>query len=214
MMTIKKLFKNIKMLILPFNSSKYWEKRYLKGGNSGFGSYGHLAEYKAEIINTFIVDNNIESVIEFGSGDGNQLQYMDYKDYLGFDVSNYAVEKCKNKYKNDKRKKFNLYSDYKSEISDLTLSLDVIFHLIEEDAYIDYMKKLFNASKKYVIIYSSNTNNQLPDMAKHFKNRKFTDWVESNQPNFKLIQFIENKFPYKKLKEKGSFSDFYIYKKL
>tara|TARA_B110000116_G_scaffold74534_1_gene64671 strand:+ start:686 stop:1324 length:639 start_codon:yes stop_codon:yes gene_type:complete len=211
---IKSLVRKIKGLIFSFSSSRYWEKRYLKGGDSGYGSYGYLAEYKAEIINNFINNNSINTVIEFGSGDGNQLKYMNYKNYIGFDVSNYIIRKCRNKYKDDSTKQFNLYSNYNNEISELTLSLDVIFHLIEEDIFIDYMKKLFNASNKYVIIYSSNTNNQLTHMVKHFRNRKFTDWIEANQPDFKLIKFIKNDFPYEKLKEKGSVSDFYIYQNL
>lgn len=213
-MMIKSLLRKIRSLIFTFNSSRYWEKRYLKGGDSGYGSYGYLAEYKAEIINNFINNYSINTVIEFGSGDGNQLKYMNYKNYIGFDVSNYIIKKCRKKYKDDCTKQFNLYSNYNNEISELTLSLDVIFHLIEEDIFIDYMKKLFNASNKYVIIYSSNTNYQPIHMVKHFRNRKFTDWVEVNQPDFKLIKFIKNKFPYEKLKEKGSFSDFYIYQKL
>ena len=211
---IKSLLRKIKGLIFSFSSSLYWKKRYLKGGDSGYGSSGYLAEFKAGIINNFIDNNSINTVIEFGSGDGNQLKYMNYKNYIGFDVSNYIIKKCRKNYKDDGTKQFNLYSNYNNEISELTLSLDVIFHLIEEDIFIDYMNKLFNASNKYVIIYSSNTNNQLTHMVKHFRNRKFTDWIEVNRPDFKLIKFIKNQFPYEKLKEKGSVSDFYIWQKL
>ena len=32
----------------------YWERRYAKGGNSGTGSSGVLATYKAEIVNRFV----------------------------------------------------------------------------------------------------------------------------------------------------------------
>ena len=78
---------------------------------------------------------------------------------------------------------------------------------------VDDMEKLFKASSKYVIIYSSNTNTQFNSPTKHFKNRKFTKWVNEKQPDFKLIKFIKNKYPYKKLK-KGSLSDFFIYQKL
>ena len=34
---IKILQKKIKRLIFSFSSSQYWEKRYLKGGDSGYG---------------------------------------------------------------------------------------------------------------------------------------------------------------------------------
>ena len=75
------------------------------------------------------------------------------------------------------------------------------------------MNKLFNASSKYVIIYSSNTKTQISFEVKHFKNRKFTDWIELNEPEFELVNIIKNKYPYEKFKNKGSVSDFFIYKK-
>ena len=36
-----------------FDSKKYWNDRYLKGNDSGSGSYGILAKFKADIINDF-----------------------------------------------------------------------------------------------------------------------------------------------------------------
>ncbi|MEM6772492.1 MAG: hypothetical protein AAF597_18085, partial [Bacteroidota bacterium] len=73
------------------NSAAYWEARYRKGGNSGAGSYGELARYKAEVINAFIEEHGIESVIEFGCGDGHQLGLLKMTNYLGVDVSTTAV---------------------------------------------------------------------------------------------------------------------------
>ena len=55
-------------------SDDYWEERYSKGKNSGAGSYNELARFKAEVLNGFVQKQNIRSVIEFGCGDGNQLQ--------------------------------------------------------------------------------------------------------------------------------------------
>ena len=90
--------------------------------------------------------------------------------------------------------------------------MDVIFHLIEDEVYHDYMEKLFNASTKHVIIYSSNTNKQISTDVNHFKNRKFTQWIEKYKPDFKLIKSSKNKYSYKEYKDKGSVSDFFIYK--
>ena len=50
------------------SSTDYWIKRYESGGNSGSGSYGVLAQYKAEIINQFVIRNKLSTVIEFGCG--------------------------------------------------------------------------------------------------------------------------------------------------
>jgi len=51
-----------------FNSKDYWNERYSLGGNSGAGSYGRLARYKANIINGVVSENSISRVIEYGSG--------------------------------------------------------------------------------------------------------------------------------------------------
>ena len=57
---------------LKINSSReYWEQRYSMGGTSGAGSYDKLAEFKVEVINSFMKKYQISSVIEFGCGDGN-----------------------------------------------------------------------------------------------------------------------------------------------
>ena len=43
-------------------SAAYWEERYRRGGNSGAGSYGKLAEFKAEVINDFVASTFTASV--------------------------------------------------------------------------------------------------------------------------------------------------------
>lgn len=118
--------------INPINSKKYWENRYSTGGNSGAGSYGKFAQYKSIILNEFVQNNKINKVIEFGCGDGNQLQLAKYPEYLGLDVSTTALDLCKNKFKHDKSKVFKPLKQYKQETADLVLSLDVIFHLVED----------------------------------------------------------------------------------
>ena len=195
--------------IEPFQSAVYWEERYARGGNSGAGSFGLLAQFKAKVLNEFVAKHNINSVIEFGHGDGNQLMLAKYPRYLGFDVSETAVNICKNKFLDDKTKEFRLISAYNCEKAELTLSLDVIYHLIEDNIFEDHMKTLFEASKKYVIIYASNKNKL---WAEHVKHRKFTDWIEKNSKNFKLLQFIPNKYPGDGNKPNTSFADFYVFK--
>jgi len=46
-----------------FDSDEYWESRYKSGENSGAGSYGRLAKFKAKIINNFVSNNNINFAI-------------------------------------------------------------------------------------------------------------------------------------------------------
>jgi hypothetical protein len=61
-------------------SADYWERRYAEGGDSGHGSYGRFAEFKAEVLNRFVAEQRIESIVEFGCGDGNQLTLASYPD--------------------------------------------------------------------------------------------------------------------------------------
>lgn len=194
-------------------SSDYWKNRYQSGGNSGAGSYDQLAKFKANVINDFVDKQRIDSVIEFGSGDGNQLGYFNFKNYIGYDVSAAAIEKCKALFASDPNKRFEVIDAYIDEKADAVMSLDVIYHLIEDSVYETYMKRLFTASKKYVIIYSSDdeTFNE-GSTAPHVKHRKFTSWVSNNFPDFKLIEKIPNKFPFNGDFNTSSQADFFIYK--
>lgn len=197
-----------------FSSPEYWENRYNKSGNSGAGSYGRLANFKADVINSFIAEKKIKSVIEFGCGDGNQLSLFNIPFYIGHDVSYSVIEKLQEYYSDDDTKMF-YHSSFFSDTwrADLTISLDVIYHLIEDDVYYDYMRRLFDASKKYVIIYSCNRNDIVPD--EHIRFRVFLKWVLQRRPNeWKLTQIIENKYPYDKSDPNNtSWCDFYIFER-
>lgn len=221
-MTIKKLVETLNTKIADgFSSSRkfrgsenYWIRRYNKGRNSGSGSYGKLAEFKAEIINGFVQENDIATIIEYGCGDGNQLQLADYPSYLGFDVSAKAIELCLEAHGEDTSKSFQLMVDYKDERAELTLSLDVIYHLVEDEVFSLYMQRLFDSAEKYVIIYSSNFKDDYEGCAQHVRHRNFTTWVENKRSNWKLQKMIKNRYPYAGDDTEGSFADFYIYTKV
>jgi len=199
-----------------FDSKKYWNNRYVKGGNSGAGSYNNLAQFKGDVINNFIEKNEIKSIVDYGVGDGNQLNLINTENliYTGIDVSEFIISKCKEEFKDDKTKSFihtdNIYNELKAE---LVLSCDVIYHLIEDDIYKEYMDNLFSMSNRYVIIYAKNED---INHAVHVKFRKFSNYIESNLPEWQLIKHIPNKFQQLKLgqnNDKTSPSDFYIYEK-
>ncbi len=140
-------------------STAYWERRYRDGGNSGSGSFGKFGEFKAKILNDFVRSQHVQSVIEFGCGDGNQLLLADYPEYLGVDVSDKAIELCRNKFAGDKSKRFEPLRDYSTATADLALSLDVIYHLIEDEVFEIYMTRLFDSAQRWVIVYSSDFEN-------------------------------------------------------
>ena len=96
---------NLRFRQFVFPGSKnYWEKRYSLGGNSGQGSYGKSAEFKSEILNKFVRENCISSVTEYGCGDGNQLTYAEYPQYIGLDISEQAVALSSDMFSEDSSK--------------------------------------------------------------------------------------------------------------
>ena len=112
-------------------SQRYWEDRYAQGGTSGPGSSGRLGDFKAQILNSFVRDFEISSVIEFGCGDGHQLSLMNYPLYIGLDTSPTAVALCRARFANDQKKAFILYKPSQRcaqpfpVSADLGLSLDL-----------------------------------------------------------------------------------------
>ena len=211
----RKFFGTLLKQCHPFTGSKaYWNRRYEKGGNSGIGSYGKLAEFKAEVLNNFVKEERISTIIEFGCGDGNQLRLTEYPSYIGFDISKNAVSLCRNIFEGDERKIFKLMDEYAGEMAELTLSLDVIYHLVEDAVFIKYMERLFNSSEKFVVIYSSNMEDQRAHQAPHVRHRRFSTWIQENKPQWKFRTHIPNKYPLTNDGEQGSFADFYIYEKI
>jgi len=200
-----------------FNSKRYWERRYANGGSSGAGSYGRLAQYKAEFLNSFARERNVSSVIEFGSGDGAQLGLFEFKHYIGLDVSVTSIKRCIQQYADDESKSFYLYDAELTKDShhlftaELALSLDVIYHLVEDTVFEAYMRALFTAAESYVIIYSSNTSENTPIQAEHVRHRRFTDWVDEHEKDWMLIDHAVNKYSLKTNEIEESFADFYVY---
>lgn len=196
-----------------FKSGSYWEERYRSRGNSGAGSYNRLAHFKADTLNAFVAEHDVQSVIEFGSGDGAQLRLARYPSYIGVDVSRSAIAFTQDAFAQDASKRFVHTDDLTSvDRADLALSLDVIYHLIEDSVFETYMGTLFEASRKYVIVYSSNSDRRTD--AVHVKHRIFTQWVEANRPEFRLVRTLANPYPEDiRDLDNTSFADFFFFEK-
>jgi hypothetical protein len=83
----------------------------------------------------------------------------------------------------DPTKTFDVMSKYSGQKGNLTLSLDVIYHLVEDDILEHYMRTLFDASVRYVIIYSSDSNNNRGFEGTRVRHRKFSRWIQEHLPN-------------------------------
>lgn len=200
------------------SSDQYWQDRYRRGGNSGSGSYGLLAQYKADVLNKFVAEKSITSVIELGCGDGNQLTLAKYPRYFGLDISRDAVRRCIYTFAGDDTKGFLCYVpdafDNKCGMlnADLGISLDVVYHLIENGVYEKYLMDLFQVATKWVVIYTSAQaeTSVLP----HILHRDVVADVGRMCVGWKLVEKIENPNRYLKFAEEmTSFADFYVFQK-
>jgi hypothetical protein len=167
-----------------FSSGEYWEARYRGGGASGAGSIGRLARFKAAVINRFIVENRIESVIDVGCGDASQLGLLELPpDYVGVDVSDAALARCGARFPG---RRFVTPDKLRTvPPAELTLSLDVLYHLIEVDAV---------------------------SASPHVRHRRFTDHVDATEPDWRLLAHLPNPYPFDPAHpDDTSFADFFIY---
>ena len=164
-------------------SESYWKARYRLGGDSGSGSSGPEAAYKAQVVNEFVRRHGVRSVIEFGCGDGQQLALATYDTYLGIDVSTDAVETCRRTFRDDPGKGFS--TEYRGERADLALSLDVLYHLVEDTIYDAYLERLFGAAERFVVIYSTDGEGRT---ARHVRHRPVARDVHERFPAFALME--------------------------
>lgn len=195
----------------PGGTAVYWEERYRSGGNSGAGSYGELATFKADVLNRLVAAEGIASVVELGCGDGNQLSLAKYPRYVGYDVSPAAVQLCRARFAGDQTKTFELYrprrrSRLKAAAADMAISLDVIYHLLDDAVFERYMSDLFGLGRRFVVVYSSDA--EIPDPAGHVRHRSFSPWVQQKQPGWELLRKVANPFAGV---DPSAVADFYIF---
>lgn len=193
----------------------YWEERYTGGGSSGAGSVGRLAAFKAEVLNDLVKAKGIETILELGCGDGDQLFLAAYPKYVGVDISQAAVDLCRGKFTGDETKSFFHVSEatYRRP-HDLVLSLDVIFHLVEDDVFARYMDDLRALAAKYIVVYSSNKTEPPGLWSPHVRHRIFTAEMETNGAEWRLAEKIDNPFPFDaEDPDNTSFCDFYVYER-
>lgn len=170
--------------LLRFRGSRqYWADRYRLGGNAGAGSFGEAAHHKAGILNAFVEAHAVASVIEFGCGDGRQLALATYPAYTGLDISADALRQCRAQFAGRADRRFLPMDDYQGQRADLALSLDVIYHLVEDAVYDDYLQTLFGAAERFVVVYSSDVADGARTMP-HVRHRHVSADIARRFPGF------------------------------
>ncbi len=174
---------------LGYTPSGYWERRYRDGRSSGAGSEGQTAIDKAEYVNHFIQSLDVESVIDWGVGDGTVLDGITRGvRYLGLDVSETIVDRLRRRYASAPLWDFEQVTEHYDapyDLHELSLSMDVLFHLVDDRHYWAYLNNLFGHASRYVIIYSTNYGPERT--ARHVLRRRFTPDIASSFPDWELL---------------------------
>lgn len=171
--------------------NNYWNDRYKKGGNSGSGSLGTAGMSKAGAINGFIEKYSVHTIADFGCGDGNIADMLcNYESYFGYDASLEAVKMCRERFK---YKKTMLFFENVADIPrvDMCISIDVIYHILDDADFEMYMSAIFQKANKYVLVFSSNTDENRHS-APHIRHREFARWITENTPHFELVDTLGN----------------------
>jgi hypothetical protein len=157
----------------------YWSQRYLRS-TSGYGSYGKYLEKKLG----WFKGLTIATISEIGCGDfnfgSNLLKLYPDAYYIGQDISELIIDK--------NTKKFPQYK-FTTSINDLiqadlTLCIDVLFHITDDKEYENMLTNIENNWSKYLAITAYEYDNPLT--SPHVKVRKF-DYKRFGEPIIRKI---------------------------
>ena len=130
----------------------YEKELWGRGKGSGAGSRPKFNAPYITFLENFLRDNNIKSVIDFGCGDWQFSQYIDWGNvnYLGLDVVDSVIENNKKQFP-----KYSFISDTTVfpylENRELILIKDVIMHWPNEEI-ISFLDKLITYDIKILLI--------------------------------------------------------------
>jgi len=184
---------------------EYWEHRYSNGGLSGDGSTGRLAKFKAEVLNGLVAEFDVTRVLELGCGDGQQLVLATYPEYVGIDISPTAVRLSTAAHASKSTVSF-LCMDPTAVIdnlgllrSDMAMSLDVIYHILDEDDFNAHVDLLFESASKLVVLFASDSETLDPKFTarahiRHWPVRRLVD--ERFGAEWQLARSIPNRYPF------------------
>lgn len=119
-----------------------------------------------------------------------------------------------NQFADDPTKSFMLYDPWHFADpagmvrADLTISLDVIYHLVEDEVYELHLRHVFGAARQFVVLYTSDADTVVAvgSTPPHVRHRPVIRDVARNHPDWRLREHIPNRHT-------ASFADFLIYER-
>jgi len=169
-----------------------------------------VMRFKAQVLNAFVVHNQIKDVVEFGYSYGNDLlqSLLNFPKYSGYDTSMDLWRFYYQKFGGVRGKQYFHYEGTPpaTASAEMCMSLDVVPKLEFRSDVSEHLRSVFQCASKYAVIFSSNFDSPV-NRDTHSKHHRFTSWVEYEfGDRWKLHGSLVNRFPAQ------SFSDMYVYK--
>lgn len=152
----------------------YWEHRYLRGETSGLGSIGAFRTWKWSVIDNFVP--KVDDVVDVGCGDLSFWDSRTCKHYIGIDISKTVVKNNRLK----RPKWVFIHSDAGKYLKDVNgrvvLCLDLLFHVMNEENFVNILNNLCRYSKKWIFIHTWSPNPFMQKGSPHYTGKyKVTD---------------------------------------
>jgi predicted O-methyltransferase YrrM len=148
-----------------FAAAPYWDRRYATGGTSGAGSRGAEAEEKVRLVQRVIDEHGVRSVLDLGCGDGYVASRLRVAEYVGYDPAPSALALCRAAMPGRA-----FVGELPAGPFDLVLSLDVMFHLVDDADYREHIFWLLSLGSCALVWSTDHAERG----AKHVLHRKWT----------------------------------------
>jgi predicted O-methyltransferase YrrM len=155
---------------MTFNALGYWERRYGDGGTSGAGSRGQEAIQKVQDVQAVIDRFGAKRILDLGCGDGFIAEQLKVESYTGFDPAPSALKLCRDAMPG-RTFKHEMPETLYAPGYDLTMSLDVMFHLVDDEDYGHHLGMLLGFTKERALVYATNHEER---GAAHVRHRRWT----------------------------------------
>jgi len=146
-------------------------------------------KYKAyKDIGTYINEKKIKKILDFGCGDGKQLEFIDKKIVTDlYDINEEALKKASKKLKNSKSSVFNITNDIKKNTYELVVFSLVLMCLSNEKELNEIVKSFKGFLKK---------NGEVIVLITHpaFRDKEFSYYETNVTSNF---NYFNEGFPFK-----------------
>jgi 2-polyprenyl-3-methyl-5-hydroxy-6-metoxy-1,4-benzoquinol methylase len=130
----------------------FWNNRYKNFPelDSGVGSRGEILDYKKQLLSYVSFPFINKKILDVGCGDLELTKSMPFKSYLGIDISNEALELCK-----QKKPQWSFENKTINELADtfnFIMCFDVLIHQSSKQDFENLVKEICDKSDNRVLI--------------------------------------------------------------